>query len=399
MNITIVTQIFPTREQPYRGHSVFQTALRLKQWSNVRVIAPHARYTRWVRLKTRSWSKTDLSYTPPGSLVTQYCDYPAFPLVSRAANGWQCAKSVAPFVAKDRPDVILSYWVYPDGFAAVNLGRRFGIPVVIKAIGSDVNNPGGPVQSALARYALRHADMCMTVSEDLRRKVIAMGISDERVCAVANGCDTSVFRVGDRKLARKELGLAPIGSLVLYVGRLDLAKGLRELLLAVAKIVSARPLLRVALVGEGPARAELKELAKRLRINEHVIWGDPCSSSDIARWMAGSDVCVLPSYREGCPNVVLEALSCGRPVVGTFVGGIPDLVNEDCGILVPPQNVNALTEAISICLGREWDAEEISRQQRRSWEQVAAETFEICSALVANKTKAAEPIELRTACK
>jgi len=384
MKIALITQIFPVREQPYRGHSVYQTALRLRKWASVRVIAPHARYGRWILPKSRSWAQTDLSYSPEG-IPTEYCHYSAIPVITRAANGLLCARAIEALVAADPPDVILSYWIYPDGFAALRVGQRLGIPVVVKAIGSDINDVRGLLQTALTRRVLRHASVCLTVSEDLRRKVIAMGADAERVYTVPNGCDTSVFRVQDREQARQELGLIGNEPLIVYVGRLDPAKGLRELLQAAASIASARPRFRIALVGEGPARPELEGIAKRLKIHDSVSWVAPCASAGVARWMAASDLAVLPSYREGCPNVVLEALSCGRPVVGTTVGGIPDLVDSECGILVPPHDADALGRALSAALDRSWDSERISQRRRRSWEQVAAETFEICASVISTK--------------
>jgi teichuronic acid biosynthesis glycosyltransferase TuaC len=381
MKIALVSQIFPVREQPYRGHSVFQTALRLRQWADVRAISPHASYPSWLKPKTRLWSSTDLSYSPEG-IPTKYCSYPALPVLSRVTNGSLCARAIEPLIAADLPDVILSYWVYPDGFAAARVGRRLGIPVVIKAIGTDINDLRGPVHKALSRKALQDASFCLTVSEDLRRKIIAMGIGAERVQAISNGCDTSVFYVQDRELARKELGLSLDGRLVVYVGRYDIAKGLVELLNAVPKIAAAHPRLTVALVGDGPARPELEGHVTRLGIQDHVKFVAPCRSSGVAKWMAASDLFTLPSYREGCPNVVIEALSCGKPVVAANVGGVPDLVDDECGILVPPRDAEALARAISAALGRTWDCEAISQRRRRSWEQVAAETFEICASVL-----------------
>jgi len=75
-------------------------------------------------------------------------------------------------------------------------------------------------------------------------------------------------------------------------------------------------------------------------------------------------------------------LSCGKPVVAANVGGVPDLVDDECGILVPPRDAEALARAISAALGRTWDCEAISQRRRRSWEQVAAETFEICASVL-----------------
>ena len=93
--------------------------------------------------------------------------------------------------------------------------------------------------------------------------------------------------------------------------------------------------------------------------------------------MAASDLVTLPSYMEGCPNVVLEALACGRPVVATSVGGIPEILSAAYGELVPPQGSGALAQALASVLGRSWEAKTISAHNSRSWDTVASELLEI----------------------
>jgi glycosyltransferase involved in cell wall biosynthesis len=94
--------------------------------------------------------------------------------------------------------------------------------------------------------------------------------------------------------------------------------------------------------------------------------------------MAAADVFCLPSYSEGCPNVVIEALACGRPVVATKVGGIPELVGSACGLLVPPRDSRSLSCALAEALARRWDAQSIAQRFSRPWERVAEETIQVC---------------------
>jgi teichuronic acid biosynthesis glycosyltransferase TuaC len=381
MKIAVVTQIFPLREQPYRGHSVYQTVLRLSKWANVSVYSPQAQYPSWLLPKSRTWAKTDLSYSP-GQVDAHYFSYPAIPVLSRPLNGLVCAHKLEPLLRQNPPDVILNYWVYPDGFAAMHVGRKLGIPVVVKAIGSDLNQAHDPISSVLIKYVLRRADRVLTVSDHLRRKVIGDGITPTKVIAIPNGCDTAVFCDSDRQKARQELGIAPESDLVLYVGRSDVAKGLRELLEAAASLSRENPRFQLAMVGEGPASEELRQLAQALGVTDRVLFVPACRSHEVARWMTAATLCTLPSYREGCPNVILEALSCGRPVVATTVGGIPELVSDLCAILVPPKDPVALTDGIRDALKRRWDSVEIARRMRRGWEEVARETFDVCASAV-----------------
>jgi len=102
--------------------------------------------------------------------------------------------------------------------------------------------------------------------------------------------------------------------------------------------------------------------------------------------MAAADLVTLPSYMEGCPNVVLEALACGRPVVATNVGGIPEIMSDQCGHLVPPRDPGALALALAAVLDRTWDAAAISAQGSRSWSAVADELLGIFQSLCGSAT-------------
>ena len=102
-----------------------------------------------------------------------------------------------------------------------------------------------------------------------------------------------------------------------------------------------------------------------------------CAFEDVAIWMAAADLVTLPSYMEGCPNVVLEALASGRPVVATNVGGIPEIMSDECGCLVPPRDPVELTRALASVLDKTWDAKTISAYRRRGWEAVASELLKI----------------------
>ncbi len=107
-----------------------------------------------------------------------------------------------------------------------------------------------------------------------------------------------------------------------------------------------------------------------------------CFSADVARWMAAADLVTLPSYREGCPNVVIEALASGRPVVATNVGGIPELMDDSCGRLVAAMEVPALATALNDVLEQSWNAEEIAGKHNRSWGDVADDLYRALESVV-----------------
>jgi len=226
------------------------------------------------------------------------------------------------------------------------------------------------------------------VSGDLRSKAVAMGAPPETTRAVINGCDLSVFHVRDRLEARRRLRIDQAAKVVVYMGRIDVRKGLRELVEAAASLRTERPNLHVYLVGEGPDKPLIESAIQAHNAASYIHALPGCPFDDVAVWMAAADLVTLPSYMEGCPNVVLEALACGRSVVATNVGGIPEILSNECGCLVPPREPAMLAEALASVLDRTWDAKTISAHGSRSWEMVAKELIEIFESLLFARQKA-----------
>ena len=377
MKITVVTSYFPTSARPYGGNSAFQTLRFLKPHASIEVICPLERYANIPGLVPPRYEPADATWKPPEFPCT-YLYYPVLPIITRPFNGSICARIVLPYVRRSRPDIILSYWLYPDGYAAVRAGRELGIPVVVGAIGSDIRRRNDPFTIHLVRQTMLDAAAVITVSEELRERAISQGVPADKVTAIRNGCDPSVFYPGDRAAARRELGCDPQSELILYAGNLLVGKGLAELMEAFIELAATRPRLRLALVGQGPYGETLTRRAASAGVEGRVLMPGRRDSPGVAQWMRAADLFCLPSYSEGCPNVVLEALACGRPVVATTVGGIPELVNGSCGVLIPPHDSAALARALDQALSRPWDPEAIARTHTRSWETVAAETLAIC---------------------
>jgi teichuronic acid biosynthesis glycosyltransferase TuaC len=249
MKIAVVTPYFPTSNNSYKGHSAFHTLRFLKRHAEIEVICPLTAYPKWLRPK-KYGDAPDLAYQPEG-FKTTYFEYPAIPVVTRPINGLTCARLLLPYVRSARPDLILNYWLYPEGFSAVRVGRKLRVPVIVGAIGSDICRLNDPLTRVLVRRTLMNAAGIITVSEDLRRRAIALGIPREQITTILNGCDTSVFHPGDRNQARREIGCDPDGEIILYAGNLLPSKGLGELLAAFIELLKSRPAARLALVGKG----------------------------------------------------------------------------------------------------------------------------------------------------
>ena len=380
LRIAVVTPLFPSREQLNAGQAIYNTVLGLERWAEVRVFCPSSRYPKGLGPTRFLHVPKDLSYRPAG-VDTEYFEYPVLPRISRPFNGYVCARRLTPRIREWQPSVILAYWLYPEGFAAVLAGRRLGVPVVVGSRGSDLRRIGDRATAYFTRRTVREASAVLAVSEDLRQHALRMGAPADRVKTVLNGCDGDIFRPSDRDAARTELGIAPEARLVLYVGRLDEGKGLEELLGAAERLRDVEDLLVVCL-GEGLLAGALRKRAADAGLGERVRFPGVGSRHEVARWMAASSLVCLPSESEGCPNVVCEALACGRPVVSTTVGGIPDLVNRLCGILVPAADTERLAQALREALDVPWNSQTIAAQFTRTWNDVAADTFEICNGVL-----------------
>lgn len=381
MRLLIVTSQFPIAGEPNRGRPIYQTVRELSKLADVRVLSPVASYPRWARPRSYLFRASDPAHTVPDCDV-RYVEYPALPLLTRPFNGWLCARTLHSPLREFAPDVVLSYWLYPDAFGAMHAARRARLPLVVGARGSDLRVRDA-VSRRLTRPVLHAAQRILVVSEDLGR-VAARDYDADPACirAIPNGCDAAIFHPRDRDEARAALGIDADAELVVYVGRLVPEKGLRELLDAMAALAPQRPKLQLALVGEGPMRAELEtriDADPSLRVRLPGAQGP----HEVARWMAASDLVTLPSYSEGHPNVLVEALACGRPVVATPVGGIPEVVDADCGLLVAARDPAALAAGLRDALERTWDENALSRRFSRGWDAVAADTLRACEEALA----------------
>ena len=264
---------------------------------------------------------------------------------------WSVRHTVRRAATEFRPDVILSCWAHPDGWAAVQLGRELGIPVVIKVIGSDV--------LVLARNlrrrrrvaeALSAADGVVTVSGDLACRVAGLGVDPRRIYVVSEGIDQDLFCPGDQTAARAALKLPVIGKRLLFVGNLLFSKG-AGILLQACKLLRQRGVkFHCDVVGMGRDEQALRALSRQLELGEAVTFVGACSHSKLRDWYRATDLVVLPSFSEGIPNVLRESVMCGRGFVATNVGGIPEITLPSLGRLVEPGEPLGLAEAISQAL-------------------------------------------------
>jgi teichuronic acid biosynthesis glycosyltransferase TuaC len=362
LRVLAITKIFPNAAEPLSAPFNRQQFAALATRCDLQVMGTIPWFP-GAALVSRWSSAGRLAEVPRHEIIDgiQVC-HPRTLFVPRLAHGaWgpMYAASIAPQLIRYRGavDVVLGSWAYPDGFAAVIAAKLLGVPCVVKLHGSDINVIARlPGPRKLSGWALPRASRIVAVSRALAEAAAVLGVRRDRIDIVMNGVDASLFHPRDRKAARDELGL-PDHPLVLYVGNLKPEKGVLDLATAWPHVVRDHPHAKLVFVGDGPARAALSAQA-----TPGIELVGAKALSDIPIWMAAADLIVLPSHAEGTPNVVLEALACGRRCVATSVGGIPDLLTtSQLGTLVPPHEPEALARAIGDALQSPYDAGEVAR--------------------------------------
>jgi hypothetical protein len=173
MKVAVVTPFFPLSGDPHGGQATVQILCALRQRAEVQVFCPIPAYPRGLR--SRSYSEADPDYQVPPLTVT-YIRYPSLPVLSRPFNGAICARYLEPHLRAYAPDVVLNYWIYPQGRGALLAARRLGAAVVVGAIGSDLNALPDPVSAHLARRTMLEADHVITKSAKLRELALTMGV-------------------------------------------------------------------------------------------------------------------------------------------------------------------------------------------------------------------------------
>ena len=328
----LFSTLYPSSARPRYGIFV-ETRLREQLNSGeieTRVVAPvpwffsrHPRYGNYARM-----ANTPQRETLHGVDV-QYPRYFLPPKVGMNIAPFALALGALPAVRRLLEegydfDVIDAHYYYPDGVATALLARYFNKPFTVTALGSDINLIAThPIPRRLMRWAANRASASIGVSRALTDAMANMGMPLGRLMTMPNGVDLQRFHVQPQAAARAQLGW-PQGPTLLSAGNLVENKGHHLAIGALTQL----PGFRLVIAGEGPELQALKVLAERLDLSSRVQFMGSVDQEQLARCYSASDMLVLASSREGWPNVLLESMACGAPVVATRVGGIPEIVTS-----------------------------------------------------------------------
>lgn len=278
--------------------------------------------------------------------------YPLLPKIGMNLTPWLMAMAMRPVIRKlmrhgEQFDAIDAHYFYPDGVAAVMLGRTFEKPVVITARGSDLNViTQYTIPRRMIRWAATHAAGLITVCQALKDVLVDLGVPADKVTVLRNGVDLKMFQPApDRAALRRSLNIT--GTALLSVGNLIESKGHD---LAIRALLDL-PDTCLLLAGGGVEENNLRALARSIGVTDRVTFLGTVKHDALRDYYGAADLLVLASRSEGWANVLLEAMACGTPVVASDVGGSPEVVAApEAGLLMPERTTAALVGAVKSLL-------------------------------------------------
>ena len=350
MQILTFTTLYPSALRPQHGIFVETRLTKLIESGAVaaRVMAPCP----WFPFGSSRFGRYGTFACTPRQEIRQglrvdHPRYPVLPKVGMSAAPLALFAAILPLLRRQIRqgadfDLIDAHYFYPDGVAALLLGRALGRPVVITARGSDLNILARhTIPRRWIQWAARRADGLITVSSGLRQRLIELGISLGRVRVLRNGVDLARFGPCDREAARQALGLTR--PTLLAVGNLVPLKRHKLMIEALARL----PEFELVIVGDGPARGAIERTAREHDVGGRIRLLGRVPQDRLPDIYSAADLLLLVSTHEGWPNVLLESMACGTPVVVSDVSGIAEIVGAaEAGRVVAEITPSRLAEAI-----------------------------------------------------
>lgn len=275
-------------------------------------------------------------------------------------------------------DLIHSHFTWSAGYAGVKIKDKYKKPLIVTAHGFDIYHL--PFKNGKWRekieFVLNKADKIITVSQSNYSLIKKLNVTTP-VKIIPNGFKSDLFYPRNQIDCRKLLGLPLNNKIILTVGNLFEIKGHKHLIEAIKRITSIRDDITCIIIGSGQLRGALERQIRSLGLEKHVMLPGRKNHDEIPIWLGASDIFVLSSLNEGNPTVMFEALGCGKPFIGTKVGGIPEIIkNEDYGLLVEPGNPYDLAEKLIMSLEKKWNLGRIlSHASQFTWENIAKQTM------------------------
>lgn len=316
-----------------------------------------------------------------GDVTVHHPRFTLIPGLSGPINPSLIASAVLPLARRlhaEQPfDIVDAQFFYPDGPAAAKIARKLGVPLAIKARGSDIHLWGErPLARRQMLAAADQAAALVAVSRALAGDMAALGMPEDRITVHYTGLDRGRFCPIGRPVARQLISAIPAlqvwsaGPLLLCVGALVPLKGQA---LAIRALTLLPADVRLAIAGTGGEERALKMLTTQLGLDDRVQFLGAVEHDVLPQLLCAADVMVLPSEREGLANAWIEAIACGTPVVIPDVGGAREVVQDASAGRIVERTPEAIAEAVADLLANPLSAQDVARNAERfSWDANAA---------------------------
>lgn len=359
----VISHLYPDKNKPVAGIFVHEQLKALKgAGGDIKVISPQPFCPAFLA-KINKRYKVYAESSRAGEIEGIQVYYPRFIRppgkffhgFSCFSMSWAVSGLVKKIVNEFKPDILHSFTATPDGYAALLLKSFTRCPAVCTFIGSDINTYPNfdNFCLGLTKKVIMHTDQIVAVSNALRQKAEAIAVPGSGILTVYCGCDPAkfYFNPGSGIAIRRSLGIKPEDKVILFVGRVEKEKGVFELLEAFVNLNKRYPSLHLVVVGDGSASEYLERRSRRCNLGNSLHLAGVQGHGRIPDFMNAADIFVLPSYEEGLPSVILEAMACQKPVLATMAGGIPEIVKDgENGILVKSKDTDSLAKAAASLL-------------------------------------------------
>ena len=394
MKVLALSYLFPSPAHPEYGNFVYNRLKALQNFCEMKVIAPLQRYPfrGILRPKLKRSGKIDLNENM-GGIEAKYPKFTVIPRYFKVIDALSYYAAVKPIVNKMIQegfafDVIDTHWTYPDILSAYFLSKRYKKPFIVTVRGKEalyLSERGG--RKLILDWCLRRASAVVALSPELADLVVNIGVERHKVRVILNGVDTGSFHQLDKIETRKKLGLPLDKKLLVAVGRLTEAKGHQHIIQSLPTLAFQHD-VELHIIGginpESDYSSSLKEQVAKLGLS-NVFFHNGMPHEQLLYWYNAADLFCLASHGEGCPNVVLEAMACGTPVVVTDVGAITDIVESGSdGFIV--KDLALLSETIKLGLTVEWNRLLIEHKMALMTWQTCAEKVHILYQELINKS-------------
>jgi teichuronic acid biosynthesis glycosyltransferase TuaC len=352
VNVVMISNSYPNEVNRNAGIFVHEQVKALSSYGcNIKVINPIPKpflnkYNDYVHIPHKEiYEGIEVFYPRFRFIPTKFGYALSVKLFNHSVN-----KKINQIIESFTPDIIHAHWATSSGYSAIRIGKKLKKPVICTLRGSDIYTYPykglGSMQMTID--VLKFSNGIIAVSDAIRKQVGELYKSNNSISVVYNGVDTKGFKpLRQEQIVNNVRRIKQDNDIIiLFVGTIKKEKGIFELLEAFNIVSKKASNLKLLIIGDGSDRQKGEDYCATNELDTKVFFLGKKNHSELVYWYNFSDFVVLPSYSEGLPNVLVEAVSCGKPVIASNVGGIPEIVMNETGLLVEARKVGSLVSAI-----------------------------------------------------